>query len=260
MCELFGMSASGSTTASTALAEFRLRGGETADNPDGWGLAWWEKGVFRLSKEPTPAHLSTRFARLCETARSKLVLAHVRKARLPPVRALSSTHPFQQTCCGMEWVFAHNGLVPEIVDIERASDNPVCRPMGETDSEHAFCHLLGHIARHFYHSPEADPMTRFGNLAVASGLVSSLGKFNFLMSEGEYLIAYGHDRLHYLEQPLATGSDGNPVAWAMIATEPLDHIGQWTPFEAGELRVYRHGRMMGRVMTRALQPAAAIMQ
>lgn len=260
MCELFGMSASGPTTAGTALAEFRLRGGQTADNPDGWGLACWGNGAFHLFKEPTPAYLSTRFARLCGTTRSKLILAHVRKARLPPVRALSNTHPFQQKCCGKEWVFAHNGLVPEIVAIERTSDNPVCRPMGETDSEHAFCHLLGHIARHFDRSPEADPAARFENLAAASGLVASLGKFNFLMSEGEYLIAYGHDRLHYLERPGSTGSDGAPVDWAMIATEPLDHAGQWTPFEAGELRVYRHGRMVGRVMTRALHPAAAPMQ
>ena len=40
MCELFGFSASRPQAGrALPLAEFRGRGGLTADNPDGWGLA-----------------------------------------------------------------------------------------------------------------------------------------------------------------------------------------------------------------------------
>lgn len=257
MCELFGISSDYPLAASQELNEFRLRGGQTADNSDGWGLAWRENGAFHLSKEPTPAHQSALFAQLCGTTRSNLVIAHVRKASFPLIMNMSNTHPFQHVCCGKEWVFAHNGMVPDIVDMELSSDNPVCHPAGGTDSEYAFCHLLARIAQHFHDLPAADPATWFENLAAVSGLVASLGKFNFLMSDGEHLIAYGHDRLHYLERTSSGPFDGSTatVNSALLATEPLDKNAEWTAFQAGELRLYRAGRMIGRMMTQTFPPA-----
>lgn len=245
MCELFGMSASQAVTARDILRDFRLRGGLAADNPDGWGIAWRENGAFRLAKEPLPACESESFARLCETTCSNLIVAHVRKARFPPVNTMGNTHPFQRVCCGKEWVFAHNGLVPDIVEMERANHDSVCQPTGETDSEYAFCHLLSHISQNLQAFPAANADLSFPTVAMISELIASHGKFNFLMSDGEYLIAYGHDRLHYLEQK---GADAQ--GRAMIATEPLPGEGSWVAFESGELRIYRLGRMAGRILTR----------
>jgi predicted glutamine amidotransferase len=246
MCELFGMSSDYPVAASQELNTFRLRGGHDADNPDGWGIAWRENGTFHLSKEPIPAYQSALFAQLSGSTCSNLIIAHVRKATLPLIKDMSNTHPFQRECCGKEWVFAHNGMVPDIVDIELSSDNLVCCPTGGTDSEYAFCYLLGRIAQHFHSLPSIDTTAWFENLAVASGLVASLGKFNFLMSDGEHLIAYGHDRLHYLERHNSGRLDGNSV---LIATEPLDDDEEWITFQPGELRLYRSGKMIGRMMT-----------
>jgi glutamine amidotransferase len=83
-----------------------------------------------------------------------------------------------------------------------------------------------------------------------SGLVASLGKFNFLMSDGEHLIAYGHDRLHYLEHDPAQ-RDGHCV---LIATEPLNRNADWTCFQTGELRLYRAGKITGRIVTQTMRP------
>lgn len=255
MCELFGLSASRPRTATEPLRAFRARGGLAADNPDGWGLAYWEDGVLHLFKEPEPAARSTLFGELCETVRSRLIVAHVRKARHPPINTLTNTHPFQRICCGKEWVFAHNGLVPEIVDLELASENPVCRPMGETDSEHAFCHLLGHIAQQFQRAPQTDSTAWLETLGTVSELVASYGKFNFLMSDGEHLIAYGHDRLHYVEERGRDPAGTMLLPSVMIATEPLDGNEGWIAFAPGEFRVYRLGRLAGHAMT---QPSAAL--
>ncbi len=250
MCELFGMSSSQPLNMMLELNEFRLHGGEVADNPDGWGLASWERDAFQLSKEPIPAHQSALFAQLSGTTCSNLIIAHVRKASFPTIRNMGNTHPFQRMCCGKEWVFAHNGMVPDIVDIELSSGNPVCCPTGGTDSEYAFCHILNHIAQHFHSLPGAEPTSWFENLAVVSGLVASLGKFNFLMSDGEHLIAYGHDRLHYLERSSSDQLNNS----ALLATEPLDENPGWGRFQAGELRLYRSGKMMGRLMTQTVPP------
>lgn len=253
MCELFGISSDQPVAANQELNAFRLRGSQASGNPDGWGIAWQANGAFRLVKEPSPAYQSTLFEQLCDTTVSSLVIAHIRKASFPPVINMGNTHPFQQVCCGKEWVFAHNGMVPDIVEIEMSSNNPVCCPTGRTDSEYAFCHLLGRIAEHFHGTPSAAPSTWLENLATVSGLVASLGKFNFLMSDGEHLIAYGHDRLHYLERSTADHLDGTPINSILIATEHLNENEKWTAFEAGELRVYRSGKLIGQVMTQPIQ-------
>lgn len=252
MCELFGISSDQPVTASHELNAFRLRGSQASGNPDGWGIAWQVNGAFRLVKEPAPAHQSTLFEQLCDTTISSLVIAHIRKASFPPVIDMGNTHPFRQVCCGKEWVFAHNGMVPGIVEIEMSSNNPVCCPTGRTDSEYAFCHLLGRIAEHFHGTPSAAPSTWLENLATVSGLVASLGKFNFLMSDGEHLIAYGHDRLHYLERSGSAQPDAIQDNSVMVATEPLDENMAWTSFQPGELRLYRAGRMIGRMMTQTI--------
>jgi glutamine amidotransferase len=74
-----------------------------------------------------------------------------------------------------------------------------------------------------------------------SGLISVHGIFNFLISDGVHLLAYGHDRLHYREH---RGNGEIETAW--IATEPLT-AEIWHPFEMGELRIYGQGRLVDRV-------------
>ena len=48
MCELFGLSSNRPVLPGELLRRFRERGGNTADNPDGWGLATLDDGAFRL--------------------------------------------------------------------------------------------------------------------------------------------------------------------------------------------------------------------
>ena len=241
MCELLGISSSRPANAQGLLHAFRRRGGETADNPDGWGIASLRGDRFMLHKEPLPAAYSHDFAEATASVHSDILIGHVRKARLPRINTLANTHPFLHTCCGREWVFAHNGLVPEAIELANRNSRPPCTPAGETDSEHAFCHLLENISRHFHEPPTAGVAPWFTALAALSKLISVHGKFNFLISDGVHLIAYGHDRLHFREHH----GDGD-IEEAWIATEPLT-TEAWLPFEPGELRIYRQGRLVDRV-------------
>lgn len=242
MCELFGLSASRRIAGSALpLAEFQARGGATADNPDGWGIAWRGGGTVHLERDPLPGHGSERFAEVIDALQSDLVVAHVRKARWPPVNTLGNTHPFVHPCCGRSWVFAHNGLVPELVTMESANPAKACQPVGETDSEFAFCHLLSHVMG-YYPTPSAEtPWIHV--LATISELIAGHGKFNFLLSDGEHLIAYGHDRLHHREWR----EDGVDIA--LVTTEPLGTPADWSPFAAGQLRIYREGVAVERITT-----------
>lgn len=229
MCELFGASAKQPGNYARWLSAFRARGGETADNPDGWGLAWWRDGCVALEKAPEPGYRSERLGQLAEEVVGDLVLAHVRKATHPAVPGPDNTHPFAHECCGREWLFAHNGMVPDIVG--RPCPFSTCRPDGQTDSEFAFCQLLAGIVDSY---DPTDLDRWLDRLEERTKEIAVLGKFNFLLSDGSVLIAHGHDRLHHA---------GRPGGIALVATEPLDD-GDWQSFASGELRVYHDGTLM----------------
>jgi glutamine amidotransferase len=229
MCELFGASAHPPRDYALWLTTFRQRGGATADNPDGWGLAWWRDGRARVEKAPEPGYRSERLRQLAAAVEGNLMLAHIRKATHPAVPGAANTHPFAHACCGREWLFAHNGMVPTVVDRPCPLDS--CRPAGETDSEFAFCQLLASIVDSY---DPADLDRWLARLEARTTEIAVLGKFNFLLSDGSVLIAHGHDRLHRAER-----ADGV----ALIATEPLDD-GDWQAFAPGELRVYRDGALL----------------
>jgi glutamine amidotransferase len=248
MCELFGFSSKHPLPEQDLpLAEFR----QHADaNPDGWGIAWRQGLDLKLEKEPTPGHTSTRFSELIHTLQSSLILAHIRRATFPPVNTLGNTHPFLHTCCDRPWAFAHNGNVPEVVASESAECNAMCHPDGQTDSEFAFCHLLRHLTGHYHSTGSGDDW--LGILGAVSEHIAAHGKFNFLLSDGQLLIAYGHDRLHY--QHLAQAHNGPAV---MVATEPLGDATAWTAFAPGELRIYQDGVLLKQLLTHPNQPQAA---
>ncbi len=241
MCELFGWSSSAPVRPERYLRAFRARGGETADHVDGWGLAYLADGVFRIEKAPSPAVQSARFASLAAEVASELIIGHVRKADFPPIRALANTHPFEHRCCGATWVFAHNGLVPGAVERSRTVVPLLCTAEGDTDSEHAFCLVLDALAG--CHRPDAS-MQRAAcvdTLAGAARAIAGFGKFNFLLSDGERLYAYCHDRLHALE-PAAPGRRQVAIATQPLSDEP------WTAFAPGELRVYRKGSLVAETL------------
>ena len=249
MCELFGMSSNQLMSTASLLSHFRMRGGETADNPDGWGLAYLEDADFTVYKGLEPAARSIAFATLLEKIHSRLIIAHVRKADPPTEHTLENTHPFQRTCCGRNWVFAHNGKVPEVIAAQGCCHPQHSHPAGETDSEYAFCYLLEEIASTIPNIPPDKIETWFETLMTRSTSIADYGQFNFLMSDGEYLIAYGHDRLHSQQR-----LEGD-VRSVVIASVPLESHEPWEAFTPGELRVYRDGQLLGKWLTPTRSPA-----
>jgi predicted glutamine amidotransferase len=244
MCELFGLSSSATTSIEDGLMRFRARGGADADNPDGWGLAYRENGRWQLHKAAEAAANSEHYLRLTQGIHSGLLIAHVRKANPPSAHTPLNTHPFVRDCCGRSWIFAHNGKVPEVTQPQGCCHPHQSQPQGETDSEHAFCFLLEEIATVFTQAAADNSTPWLQKLASLSGDIAAYGQFNFLMSDGMYLIAYGHDRLHYLEKQQAG------LQLTQLATEPLSQEA-WQPFAAGELRVYHSGQLSARLLTRA---------
>ena len=145
MCELFGMSANVPTDICFSFAGMMRRGGETGPHRDGWGVAFYEDKGCRTFHDPR-ASAESEIARLVRShaIHSETVICHIRKATHGRV-CLENTHPFTRELWGRHWAFAHNGKLRGI------KKRPLghFRPVGTTDSEHAFCWLLDQLRQRY---------------------------------------------------------------------------------------------------------------
>ena len=141
MCELFGVSSSKPVQVKYSLHAFAEHGGLIHPNKSGWGIAYHEGRDALLIKEPKPDSDSpvVRFIESRPVA-TTCTIAHVRYATAGGP-SYANTHPFMRELGGQMHVFAHNGSLADVRDKVRLRSDRF-RPVGETDSEYAFCVLL----------------------------------------------------------------------------------------------------------------------
>lgn len=256
MCELMAMSFADPVSADFSLREFAARG---EVNPDGWGLAWYPDGgrAVAVVKEPVKwtASRTADFLADHPTLSSRIYLAHVREGTVGGPPNYADTHPFTREQGGRDYVLAHNGTLSG-----PAWDLPLGhhRPVGATDSERFFCHLLHTLGE------SIDPLRTeadWHSLHQHLREVNTMGKLNILCSDGDRLFVY-HDvngwkglnfrrvRVHDGQTrhfgdddmgiDLAPGPDARPNAGFVCATFPMSPTG-WHPFQRGELIVFDRG-------------------
>ena len=251
MCELLGMNCNVPTDICFSFTGFQTRGGATDVHADGWGIAFFEGRGVRVFLDPQPSSRSP----VAELVRrypihSLNVIAHIRKATQGPV-GLENTHPFMRELWGRYWIFAHNGNLENYSPTLDGSFLPV----GQTDSERAFCHLLQTLRLRF---PEAQPERHALRAALAefAEQVRAHGPFNFLLSNGDFLFAHRSTELHYIirKAPFAVAhlmdqdvavdfSDLTSIndRVALIATLPLTDNEIWTPLPVDRVALFADG-------------------
>src|SRR4029077_10431799 len=79
-------------------------------------------------------------------------VAHVRR-KTRGRASLENTHPFKRVLWGRHFTFAHNGTLPNNTRPRLRAEHPV----GETDSEHAFCWMIEQLRTAF---PDGYPKQR----------------------------------------------------------------------------------------------------
>ncbi len=255
MCELLGMSANVPTDICFSFAGLMNRGGRTGPHRDGWGIAFYEGKGCRTFHDPAPS-CESEIARLLREypIKSCVVISHIRRANRGRV-ALENTHPYTRELWGRVWTFAHNGQLKGI----KKKALSFYQPVGTTDSEHAFCWLLGRIRERF---PE--PPKRMGALFALvedlAGELNGLGIFNMLLSDGRHLWCHCSTNLAWLTRRAPFGpatlldedmtvdfekeTTPNDVV-TVIATRPLTRDEPWSVMKGGEMAVFRDGLKVG---------------
>ncbi len=196
MCEIFAMSSRYPTSVGFSLETLARRGGQDGPHKDGWGVAYYEDKDALLLRESSPAAASDLVKFMEKNGPpSKLVISHIRHA-IQGEKALRNTQPFQRELGGRAHVFAHNGNLPGIEDKRRLVSHRFT-PVGETDSEFAFCCLLERLARLWDGAKGKLPSVE-SRLQIVSDFAArfrSLGPLNFVYTDGDTLFVHAHRRV-----------------------------------------------------------------
>ncbi|WP_132252346.1 MULTISPECIES: class II glutamine amidotransferase [Methylobacterium] len=266
MCELLGMSANVPTDIRFSFAALARRGGETGPHADGWGISFYEGRGCRTFHDPEPSARS-ELAKLLRNypIKSRIVVAHVRKANRGRV-SLENTHPFSRELWGRRWTFAHNGQLKGVKRLPLTGFHPV----GTTDSEHAFCWMMGQLQARWRGLPKPGALDRA--VADLCAELHGRGVFNMLLSDSRSLYAHCGKRLCYLTRsaPFGTATlidEDWHVDFAqetterdvvtVIATQALTRDETWTDLERGDVLVLRDGGIRLLKPSRAARTLAA---
>jgi predicted glutamine amidotransferase len=267
MCELFSMSSNVPENVTFSLEEFSRHGGLTGPHKDGWGIAYYAQGDVRLLKEPLPAHDSAclRFIQ-DHPFTSALVMSHIRKAT-QGAHTFVNCQPYMRELGGAMHVFAHNGHL-DPARLRARLPLGFHRPIGDTDSEYAFCALLARLQDLWLDANGVPPLAARRNIVTAfAAELRALGLANFLYADGDALFAHGHKRpqedegirppgLHVLCRRCAHDASaatlnmegleiqprtGGEQEVVLVASVPLTEESDWRALAEGEVIAVREG-------------------
>lgn len=266
MCELFAMSSCSAVTVTFALKEFQMHGGRHHLNGDGWGMAFYDGADARILRDTCAARDSSYFNFIRDhNIPSHCVISHIRQATVGGV-ALRNTQPFVRELWGRLNGFAHNGDL----EFDSTPDGPLdFQPIGESDSELAFCTLLTRLKRAT--GQQGSPPSLDERIALIREFAREFrnkGTFNFFYSDGEFLFVHSHQRtqedgvkrppgLYLLQREdhhhdhdhqkvhgLRIHSESIIDDMSLAASVPLTDE-DWQPMASGVLAVLRDGVVLG---------------
>ncbi|MCX7879498.1 MAG: class II glutamine amidotransferase [Ignavibacteria bacterium] len=176
MCRLLGLIANRAVDLEFSLSKFKNL---SINNPDGWGIGWYENNSPRVFKEGLSAQAkNSKLPYLAKQVYSNIIIAHLRKGTNGSASDENS-HPFKLG----NWIFAHNGQVDRDSLLLHLNENHQKELKGETDSEVYFYFILQSI-------DETKDVVRGIKKSIETITQSSFKGLNFLLSDGKYLYAF----------------------------------------------------------------------
>jgi predicted glutamine amidotransferase len=265
VCELLAVSSSQAARLTFSLRRLAARGRAADLAHDGWGVAFYQGSDAALFREPSAA-ADSALVRFLERhgPSTPLAVSHIRHATWGAVR-FANTQPFMRELGGAAHVFAHNGYLSGI-DSSPAFGLGLDLPVGQTDSEWAFCALLARL-RGLWGTAGAPPLRdRMEVLAKFAADLRGLGAANFLYADGDALFVHGHLRANRLDGPLqAPGlwtlqrhrtppqaapahvsgvlAEHGQTSAVLVASVPLTDEA-WQAMQVGELIAVRDGKVI----------------
>ena len=250
MCRLFAMTGGRNAIAATfwLLEAPDSLSVQSRREPDGTGLGVFDaNGCPEVHKWPIAAYEDRAFAEEARHVASTTFVAHIRFASTGAVE-LKNTHPFEQR----DRLFAHNGVVEGLDQLEAELGEDLSLVRGDTDSERVFALITRRIER-------ADGDVTAG-LVDACGWIADrlpLYALNIVLTTADGLWALRYPDTHRLfvlersaggprgERHLDAASAAGSIrvrsghlatrSAVIVASEPMDEDPGWRLLAPGEL-------------------------
>ncbi|EGF92768.1 glutamine amidotransferase class-II family protein [Asticcacaulis biprosthecium C19] len=239
------------------------KGPQKGEHTLGWGLTWYpgdNKGAV-VAKDPSARDTKSLRGAMhdWDSFRSTVFFCKVRGAATGYTHL--ETQPFSRAFAGQDWVFMHNG------DLDKTALNKLhfnksifLEPMGRTDSEAAFCFLLGKVQDY-----GARTLAEVDHQVLLSWFLQldDLGSADMILSDGTTVAAFFgsqsvETQLYYsrIKPPhseagyhsdSATFALNNPrdtFRTALVFSSTPFHRGDWKPMQKGQLIIARRGAIV----------------
>lgn len=267
MCELLAMSCRHPARLTFSLAALAGRARLPSRNQDGWGLAYYQGKAVALYRETTAADDHPLVDWLMHHGPpTKTAIGYIRHGTQGAI-ALANTGPFTRELNGRIHTFVHNGNL-RYSESFRTAEGSRFQPVGETDSELAFCRLLENIAALPCGAEGVASLdARMAVVATTACQFRDLGPSTFVYGDGDALFLHADQRFqvttgvisppalhvfacHSNEIPGVVCEAESPhladdQQVIILATVPLsDH--SWQPMERGQLLALRDGEAVAR--------------
>ena len=237
------------------------KGPQKGEHTLGWGLAWYpgDNKAAIVAKDPSARDTQSLRGAMedWDAFRSTVFFCKVRGAASGYTHL--ETQPFSRSFAGQDWLFMHNGDLDKTAMTRLHFNKSIfLEPMGRTDSELAFCFLLGKIQDY-----GARSLADVDHQVLLSWFLQldDMGSADMVISDGTTMAAfYGsqsethlyyarikppHDERGY-ESDSASFALNNPrdtFRTALVFCSAPFRQGDWKPMQKGQLIIARRGQI-----------------
>jgi len=251
MSLLFGLNFNRPVSPSASFSRFRKHSEKSFY---GFGIAFYPDRAVQVVKEPFDPSETPRgveFLKAYKALNTEIFMAYV--GWTPKYeKSNMNVQPFHRELFGKEFAFVHNG---EMKNIELPTRSRFL-PVGDTDSESAFCYLLDKISEREVDIWNEEQYKWLHN--VLSEL-NNFGELNVIFSEGTKLFCYydknGFNKLYYKlikapfgnlymkvdEFSLKLKKEVDPVVQGFVISTDSSSGSNWVQLQKGELIVFSFG-------------------
>jgi len=244
---------------SSPSLKFKLPEKGPSNHPLGWGFGWYphdQQGAI-VAKDPVARNTQVLVDALTDWGNFRSTVFFCKIKGAAAGYSHHETQPFSRSFAGKDWLFIHNGDLDK-AELEKLHEDKssFLEPLGKTDSELAFCYLLGLIQATGARSlADVPPETLLGWFQQ----LDTLGEADMLLTDGTTnLIFQGTNSPHVMwytrilpkEERLSLDSEAAQVKMAdprdtfrtafIITSSPFTS-GEWTQMHPGELILVRNG-------------------
>ncbi len=247
---------------SSPSIRLKLQGHSQHRHRLGWGFGWYphDQQAAAVTKDPSAHDTMIATESLADWASFRSTTFLCKSMGAAEGYTHHETQPFSRSFAGRDWLFMHNGDLDKVeLDKLHKTKSRFLEPMGTTDSELAFCYLLGLLR-----TSDARQLSDIKPQKLLKWLqqLDPLGSADIIITDGVSLLCYQGTQPnkafgYALSKPphVATAFNSDMAqldlndprdgyrSMLAISTTPFDGL-VWNQLQPGQMILARRGHIM----------------